>query len=154
MSECLRFVPMLSARRGELAPRDDADLHTHLLGCGACQARLADGAGLEGLVGEALLAEAARIDFAPFVDEVMARVEPRGWRGALRWIRRHKAVTALVSLAPTMVALGLIVYFRSEEVRGQAEDVVVISEGRTPTVLTTQDGPVVLLGDPSEPEGS
>jgi anti-sigma factor RsiW len=150
---CLRFAPMLSARPGELPSADEAALHEHLAGCDACQARLADGEVVGGMVAEALLAEAARVDFAPFVDQVMARVEPGGVRGFLRWVRRHKAVAAAVGLAPTLAALGLIVYLSSGDAEPQAGDVEVVAEGRTATILTTQDGPVVLLGDPADSDG-
>jgi len=151
---CLRFAPMLSARKGELPAADEGALHEHLAGCDACQARLADGEVVGGMVAEALLAEAAKVDFAPFVDQVMARVEPGGVRGFLRWLRRHKAVAAAAGLAPTLAALGLIVYLSGGDAGPQAGDVELVSEGRSATVLTTQDGPVVLLGDPSEPEGT
>lgn len=153
-SACLRFAPMLGARPGELGAADEAALHEHLAGCDACQGRLADGEAVGGLVSQALLAEAARVDFAPFVDQVMARVEPGGVRGFLRWLRRHKAVAAAAGLAPTLAALGLIVYLSGGDAAPQAGEVEVVAEGRSATVITTQDGPVVLLGDPSEPEGT
>jgi anti-sigma factor RsiW len=156
MSDCTRFALMLSARPGELSPPEEAAFHAHLAGCDACQARLADDRAVDGLVGQALLAEAARVDFAPFVDQVMARVEPHRLRRLFRWARRHKVVTALAGLAPTLAALGLILYSQSGDIVPQAGDVEVISGGggRGPVVLTTEDGPVVLLGEPAEPEGS
>lgn len=147
---CARYAPMLEARPGELTDPEEQALHAHLAGCDACQARLADGRALDGLVAEALRAEAAQVDFAPFVDQVMARVEAGGLRGFLRWVRRHKAVAALGGLAPTLAAVGLIVYFSMDRLLDtgpQAGDVEVISEGQAPVVITTSDGPVVLLGD-------
>jgi anti-sigma factor RsiW len=155
--DCTRFAPMLGARPGELSAAEERALQTHLAGCDACQGRLADAVATEGMVAEALLSEAARVDFAPFVEQVMARVErPRGLRGALRWLRRHKVITALGALAPTLAGLGLIVYLSTgrPEVAPQAGEVELVSEGRAPVVLTTDEGPVVLLGDPASPEGS
>jgi anti-sigma factor RsiW len=147
---------MLPARPGELAPEEERALHEHLLGCDACQARLADGKALEGLVAEALLAEAARVDFAPFVDQVMARVEGRrGLRGMLGFVARHKVAAAAAALAPALAALGILLYVSGGGPEAPQEgDLEVISEGRAPVVLTTDAGPVVLLGDPAEPEGS
>jgi len=147
--ECLRFAPLLGARPGELSAADQAALQDHLAGCGACQARLADDVAAGGLLSEALLAEAAQVDLAPFVDQVMARVErPAGVRGFLRWVRRHKAVTALG-------ALGLVLWLGgAPEPVPHAGEVEVSAEGRAPVVLTSEEGPVVLLGDPQTPEGS
>jgi anti-sigma factor RsiW len=152
---CARFAPLLSARPGELPPAEEQALLAHLAGCDACQALLADGKALEGLVAEGLLAEAARVDFAPFVDQVMARIErPRGLRGILRLAARHKVATAAAALAPALAALAVILYVSggAPEVP-EAGDVEVIWEGRAPVVLTTESGPVVLLGDAAEPEG-
>lgn len=152
---CLRFAPMLGSRPGELSRADEEALHAHLAGCDACQARLADGAALGTALSETLQAEAARVDFAPFVDQVMARIEkPAGLRGLFRWLRRHRLVAATSALAPTLAALGLIVYLSRDgsEPAPMAGDVEVIAEGRAPVVLSDDDGPVVLLGDPSDPE--
>ena len=57
-------------------------------------------------------------------------------------------------VAFTLAALGLIVYLSSGDAGPQAGDVEVVAEGRAPMVLTTQDGPVVLLGDPSDGDGT
>lgn len=154
-SGCTTFAPMLSARPGELAPGEESALRAHVAGCDACRARLDDGVATDGLVAEALLAEAARVDFAPFVDQVMARVEPRrGLGGMLGFVGRHKAAAA--ALAPALAALGILLYVSGggPEAVPQMGDVEVIAEGRGPLVLTTEAGPVVLLGDPTEPEGS
>ncbi len=152
--DCARFAPMLSARPGELPPTEEQSLLAHLAGCGDCQARLADGKAIEGMVAEALLAEAARVDFAPFVDQVMARVGRR--RGFLGLLSRHKLATALAGLAPALAALGLILYLTGgpPDLEPELGDVEVVSEARAPVVLTTEAGPVVLLGDPDEPQGS
>lgn len=155
-SGCTTFAPMLSARPGELSPGEEGALRAHLAGCGACRARLADGEATDGLVAEALLAEAARVDFAPFVDQVMARVDRRGGLGGmLGFVARHKAAAA-AALAPALAALGILLYVSGSgpEMVPQEGDVEVIAEGRGSLVLTTESGPVVLLGDPAEPEGS
>lgn len=156
-SGCTTFAPMLSARPGELAPGEESALRAHLAGCDACRARLDDGKATDGLVAEALLAEAARVDFAPFVDQVMARVDHRGGLGGmLGFVARHKAAAAATALAPALAALGILLYVSGggPEWVPQEGDVEVIAEGRGPLVLTTEAGPVVLLGDPTEPEGS
>jgi anti-sigma factor RsiW len=77
MKDCVRFAPMIGAREGELSPADDAALSAHLEACPACRALAADFAATEGLVSEALMAQANARDFAPFVDAVMARVEEK-----------------------------------------------------------------------------
>ncbi len=151
MKECVRYATVLAARPGELSAPEAAALADHLAGCAACQARLADERAVDGLVGEALLAEAARVDFAPFVDQVMARVEPGGLRGALRWLRRHPLVAGLSALAPPLAALGLIVYLSGGGEAGPvAGDLELETEGSGAMVLHTEEGPVVLLGDPGE----
>lgn len=157
--DCLRFAPMLSARPGELPSADQTALHLHLAGCQACQARLADGVATEGMVAEALLAEAARVDFAPFVDQVMARVGPGAppatappRRGLLAWMRGHRLATALSALAPAAAAVAVALYVvdRDDEPAPLAGDVEVVSEDRAPLVIRADEGPVVLFGDPAE----
>jgi anti-sigma factor RsiW len=148
---------MLGARPGELAPADEAALHEHLAGCARCQARLSDAVALGGAVAEALLAEAAQVDFAPFVDQVMARVEPGGLRGFLRWVRGHRLVAATTALLPTLAAVGLIVYLSAggvAEPEPVAGDIEVTAVGRATLVLEDEHGPVVLLGDPSDDDGT
>jgi len=154
---CLRFAPMLGSRPGELPASDQEALHAHLAGCDACQARLADSVALGAALSAALQAEAARVDFAPFVDQVMARVErPAGVRGLLGWLRRHRLVAATSALAPTLAALGLIVYLSrgGSEPAPMAGDVEVTAVGRATVVLSDEEGPVVLIGDPSDSGGS
>lgn len=152
MTGCVRFAPMLGAREGELGAAERAALEGHLAGCAACQARLADLSALEGLVGEALSREAARRDFAGFADQVMARVERRR-AGPLRaFFRRHRALAVGTALAPTLAAAALIVYL---ELRGGGvPGIEVVSEQYAPMVIETDDGPLILLGDGDESEGT
>ena len=166
MKDCVRYAPMLGARQGELDAAERAALEGHLAGCAACQARLADERALEGMVGEALMREAARRDFADFADQVMERLpagsfgtppaRPRGLRAALAFFRRHRVLAAGTALAPTLAALALIVYFERQRsvpapMPGQVE---VISETYAPIVVDTDDGPLIILGDDDEPEGT
>jgi len=152
MKDCVRYAPMLGARQGELDAAERAALEGHLAGCAACQARLADERALEGMVGEALMREAARRDFADFADQVMARVERRR-AGPLRaFFRRHRALAVGTALAPTLAAAALIVYL---ELRGGgAPGIEVISEQYAPMVIETDDGPLILLGDDDDSEGT
>jgi anti-sigma factor RsiW len=150
MSACARFAVMIGARPGELLASEERALAEHLAGCEACQARLADAAALEGLLGEGLAREAARRDFATFADEVLARVERQEgrWRRLLGWGRRHRALAAITALAPSLAALALIVYLgRGGLPAPEAGDVELEAEGWGATVLRTSDGPVVLLDD-------
>ena len=160
--ECVRFAPMLGAHEGELEASARAALDEHLAGCARCRAEAADIAATDGLVREALLAEAARRDFAPFVDSVMARVEkqsrarrpepaeaPTPWGGLVGWVRRHRFVAVTGAIAPTVAGIALIMYVASDRPVGpQVGEVVVVAENRVPMVLHTADGPVVLLGAP------
>ena len=151
--DCRRFAPMLTAREGELEPAERAALDDHLSGCARCRAEVADLAATECLVRDALLAAAARRDFAPFVDAVMDRVTPAekrtAWDGLISWVRRHRFAAATGALAPAVAGIALIMYVASDRPAGpQVGEVVVVAEGRVPMVLRTADGPVVLLGDP------
>ena len=151
--ECLRYAPMLGSREGELEAGERAALAAHLEGCAGCQARLADLAATEGLVAEGLSRAAARRDFSAFADEVMARIEPEssGWRA---FLRRHRiAVRVATALAPALAAVALILYLERGP-GGAALDVDVTSELYVPIVIQTADGPVVLLGNGDQPEGS
>ncbi len=149
MKGCVRFAPMIGARPGELAPDEARALEAHLAACAACRGRAADLAATEGLVSEALLARASARDFAPFVDEVMARIgagapERRGVRG---WLGRHRRALAAL-LAPALAALAVIVYVRHEGSRPQEIALLeVASEGDATTILQTSDGPIVLLAE-------
>ncbi|HEX9051322.1 MAG TPA: zf-HC2 domain-containing protein [Anaeromyxobacter sp.] len=151
MKECVRFAPMIGSREGELAPDEARALEAHLAGCAACRARAADLAATEGLVSEALLAQANARDFAPFVDEVMARIGAGApeRRGVLAWLGRHRRALA-AGLAPALAALAVIVYVRHEGSRPQEIALLeVTSEGDATTILQTSDGPIVLLAEES-----
>src|SRR5512144_116939 len=144
--ECVRFAPMIGSRPGELAPEEARALEAHLAGCAACRARAADLAATEGLVSEALLAQANARDFSPFVDEVMARIgagAAPGRSGILGWLGRHRRALA-ATLAPALAALAVIVYVRLEGSRPQEIALLeVTSEGDATTILQTSDGPIV-----------
>jgi anti-sigma factor RsiW len=159
MKECIRYAPMIGARPGELSADEQAGFATHLAGCGACQARLADERAMEGLIGEGLMRAAARRDFSTFADGVMARIEGPARVGplaALRaFARRHRVLAAATAIAPTLAALGLIVYLGSRGPAGpEAGDVEVVSEDHAPMVLETTDGPLILIADNNEPAGT
>ena len=151
MKDCVRFAPMIGAREGELAPDEARALDQHLAACAGCRARAADLAATEGLVSEALLAAANARDFAPFVDQVMARVGAAapGRRGLLAWLGGHRRLLA-GALAPALAALAVIVYVRHEGSRPQEIALLeVASEGDATTILQTSDGPIVLLVEES-----
>lgn len=148
MRDCVRYAPMIGAREGELASAEAGALEAHLAACPGCRALAADAAATDGLVAEALLARANARDFAPFVDQVMARVGAGERRGVLAWLARHRRAAA-ATLAPALAALLFIVYVRLEG--GGREEIALLevaSEGVT-TILQTADGPVVLLGEES-----
>jgi anti-sigma factor RsiW len=149
MKECVRFAPMIGALPGELAPTEASALEAHLAGCDGCRAIAASFAALDGATGEALLARAAERDFAPFVDQVMARIERAERPGVFAWLgRRRRGVAA--TLAPVLAALALIVYVRIEGSRPQEIALLeVTSEGDATTILQTSDGPIVLLAEES-----
>ncbi|GEJ57606.1 anti-sigma factor family protein [Anaeromyxobacter diazotrophicus] len=167
MTACTRFAPMLGARPGELSEPEAQALAEHLAGCDACQARLADEEALAGMLGDALLAEANRRDFATFSDEVLRRIPEYRARpaaaparaaragGLLDWVRHHRLFTAVGTLAPALAALAVVVYVgRSPSpAPGDEAALQVSAEGRGTTVLDTTEGPVVLLGD-DEPAGT
>lgn len=147
MSECVRHAPMIGARQGELTEQEALSLALHLETCPRCQAYVQDTAATDGLVAEALLARAAERDFAPFVDQVMARIgdsEPHR-AGVLGWLNHHWKV-ALAGLAPALAALAVFLYVQSEsDFRDHVALLELSSEGEATTVLQTRDGPVVLL---------
>jgi anti-sigma factor RsiW len=147
VKDCVRFAPMIGARDGELASAEARALEAHLAACPSCRAFARDVAALDGRVGEALLARAATRDFAPFVDEVMARVARGGARpGLLGWLSHHRRAAA-ATLAPVLAALAVIVYVGLEGGPGEIALFELTSEGEVTTVLQTSDGPVVLLAD-------
>lgn len=145
MNECVRHAPMIGSREGELTEEQALSLAAHLEGCARCQAYVREAQATEGLVAKALLARAAERDFAPFVDQVMARIGDaaphRG--GVLGWLRHHWKGT-LAALAPALAAAAVIVYVRLEA-PDQLAMMELSSEGDVTTVLQTTDGPVVLL---------
>jgi len=148
MRDCVRFAPMIGAREGELDPGAARALEAHLVSCPGCRAFAADTAATDGLVGEALLARANARDFAPFVDQVMARAGAgRARGGLLAWLSRHRRAAA-ATLVPALAALAFIVYVRLE---GGGRDEIALfelaSEGDVTMVLQTADGPVVLFGE-------
>jgi anti-sigma factor RsiW len=146
---------MIGAREGELLPAEASALEAHLAACAACRAIAADVAATEGLLAEALLAKANARDFAPFVDEVMARVEGparagrraaagSSARGLWSWLAGHRRAAA-AALAPILAAAALLVYVRLDDGREQVAMLELYSEGEVTMVLQTADGPVVLL---------
>jgi len=148
MKDCTRYAPMIGSREGELPPEEARALASHVAGCASCQAWAANLAATEGLVSEALLASAAGRDFAPFVDQVMARVTPAPVR-VLEWLRAHRR-TAAALLAPMLAAAALIVYVSVGGGSAQVASLELAAEGEATTVIQTADGPIVLLA----PEGS
>ncbi|HEU4383413.1 MAG TPA: zf-HC2 domain-containing protein [Anaeromyxobacteraceae bacterium] len=152
MKDCARYAPMLGAREGELDAAERAGLTGHLAGCAACQARLADLSALRGMVGEALGREASRRDFTDFADQVMARVERRR-AGAIRsFFRRHRVLAVGTALAPTLAAAALVVYLQLRG--GGGPGIEVVSEDYAPMVIDTDEGPLILLGDRDDSEGT
>ncbi len=147
--DCVRFAPMIGAREGELSADDARALEAHLAACPACRARAADLAATDGLVPEALMAAANARDFAPFVDEVMARIGAAPERrGVGAWLARHRRAV-VAALVPALAAVAVIVYVRIEEDfrPQQYAQLEVASEGDATTILQTSDGPIVLLNE-------
>jgi anti-sigma factor RsiW len=150
MTDCTVHRPMIGSREAELSPGERAGLAAHLAGCEGCRRWAASLAVTEGLVSEALMAAAARRDFAPFAAQVMARIEHRrlGPLARLgRAIRLHPWFAAGAALAPIGVALMVALY----TLRGPGHDVTaasleVTSQGAT-TIIQSSDGPVVLIDD-------
>ncbi len=152
MKDCVRHAPMLGAREGEIDAAERAALEAHLAACAACRARLADLRALDGMVGEALMREAARRDFADFADQVMARVGRRRAGPIRAFFRRHRVLAVGGALAPTLAAAALIVYLELRT--GGTPGIEVISEQYAPMVIETDDGPLILLGDGDDSEGT
>ncbi len=151
MTDCTRWAVMITAREGELSSEEEAGLHRHLAECEACQARLADERAIDGLVGEALLQEANRVDFSGFVDGVMERVEVSRqpallgpWR---RFWNEHRALALGGALAPAAAAAALVLYLAQPAGDAFLAAVDVSSEDGAAMVIQTDQGPVVLLGD-------
>ncbi len=170
MKECTRYAPMLTARDGELAEAERGELERHLAGCGECRAIRLDLRAVEGLVGFGLTRAAAGRDFGGFADGVMGRLGgqqgaagqplpspprttgremPRVREGVLSrlgaWFRAHRALAIGTALAP--VAVAALVLYLSLQGGAPDDDLDVVTEGRSATVLRTNDGPVILIGD-------
>jgi anti-sigma factor RsiW len=165
MKDCVHYVPLIGAHEGELTPEEQAGLDRHLAGCAACRAREADARALGPLVRDALMAEANKRDFAPFVDAVMAKIplspralEERGGVGAggegrgeggrwWKWLTAHRRA-AFATLAPALAAAALLVYVQTRPGAPEVASVMELtSEGEVTMVLQTADGPLVLLGE-------
>lgn len=151
-SSCQRFAPMIGSREGELPPADAQALAAHLASCPACQAFAADVEATSALFTEALQRRAATRDFAPFVDQVLARTGLAApLPGAVTpWFRRRWR--ALVAVAvPLVAAAAVFMYVRSvsdgEQPEQELASLEVSTEGGIGAVIRTQDGPVVLLDD-------
>jgi anti-sigma factor RsiW len=148
---------MVGSRDGELAPAEAAGLQAHLAACPGCRRFVAEVAATDGLVAEALLAAAARRDFAPFVDGVLARVaadRPLGWLGrARRAVRLHPRLVA-GALVPLLAAAAVAVYVQSRSGNEVADvqSLELNSEGHTTTIIQSSDGPVLLLDDDDDSE--
>ncbi len=149
MKDCVRFVTMIGAREGELGADEAKAFEAHLATCATCRALARDATLTDGLVAEALLARANERDFAPFVDEVMARIGAAPQRrGLAAWIARHRRAL-VASLVPALAAVAVIVYVRIEG-GGRPEQYALLevaSEGDATTILQTSDGPIVLLNE-------
>ena len=155
MSACSTYQPMIGSRPGELDAAEAAALEAHLGGCRACQAWAAELASTEWLVSEALMAQAAKRDFAPFVDGVMARVERTRPQPLLSRLaaamRLHPRLVIGGALAPLVAALAVSLWLRG----GTAElasltQLEVSAEGGATTIIQSADGPLVLIDDDDE----
>ncbi len=150
MADCTTYRPLIGSREGELSPAEAEALAGHVAGCPGCSRWAASLAVTEGLVSEALLAVAARRDFAPFAGQVMARIERRR-HGPLARLRRtivmHPWFAVGSALAPIAAALVVALYVHrhagSDHTTASLE---VNSEGAT-TIIQSSDGPVVLIDD-------
>lgn len=153
--ECLRYAPMIGSRPGELPEPDARALTSHLEGCPSCSALAAEATLTEGLLAEALLARANSRDFAPFVDQVLARVGGQATRRLplLEGLRRRWAALSVAAGLLLVAAGAAFMYVRSPV--EEPERVAAVSmelEGGS-IVLQTPDGPVVLL-EPEDDTGS
>jgi hypothetical protein len=168
MNDCTTYAPLLTARAGELSAGEESGLHAHLAGCDACQARLADGRALDGLVAEGLSRAAARRDFSEFATQVMARLPVGAWRpdpadrgapsaeplgalGRLRaWTRHHRLAAVASALVPALAAAAIYLLVGGNGPDTGEPGVDVTSETYEAMVLETSDGPLILLGESSD----
>ena len=152
MSDCTTYRPLIGSREGELSAGEAAALAGHLAGCEGCTRWAASLDVTEGLVSEALMAVAARRDFAPFAAEVMARIEHRrlGPLARLRRsITRHPWFALAGTLAPVGAALLVALYVQRAGLDLANSSLEVNSEGAT-TIIQSNDGPLVLIDDDEE----
>ncbi len=154
--DCVRYAPMIGSRPGELTDLEAHALSSHLEGCPTCRALAAELEATDGLVAEALMARANARDFAPFVDEVMARVG-RGTPARvslLGRLRQRWKPLAISAAALLVLAAGSALIYREatfEEPERVAAVQMELQGGST--VLQTTDGPVVLF-EPDDDTGS
>jgi len=164
MSSCVRFAPMIGSREGEL-PEDEARaLAAHLCACPRCRAIAAELAVTEGLLGDALRARANSLDFAPFVDEVMAKVgvrPPPAFERARRrsslfaFLRGHWKLTSVVAAVVVGILAAASAFLYVHRNAEQPEELAALEvdlEGGN-IVLQTSDGPVVLIEPDDETGG-
>ena len=153
MADCTTYRPLIGSREGELTPAESAELAGHVAGCEGCHRWAVSLAVTEGLISETLLAVAARRDFAPFAEQVMARIEHRRL-GLMARLRRtvtlHPWFTFGGTLAPIAAALLVALYVQ----RGAGQDrdtasLEVNSDGAT-IIIQSSDGPLVLIDDDDE----
>jgi len=154
MSECTTYQPMIGSRPGELDPAEAAALEAHLGACRACKGWAAELASTEWLVSEALLAQAAKRDFAPFVDGVMARVEAARPRPLLARLaaalRLHPRLVIGGALAPLVAALAVGLWLRGAGAGAELANLAqleVSAEGGATVIIQSADGPLVLIDD-------
>jgi anti-sigma factor RsiW len=156
MTECATYQPMIGSRPGELSAAEAGALEAHVAGCQACRRWAAELASTEWLVSEALQAAAARRDFAPFVDGVMARVEAARpvplLARALRAMRLHPRLVIGGALAPLVAALALGLWLQAggRNDLAAASQLEVSAEGGATTIVQSADGPLVLIDDDDE----
>jgi anti-sigma factor RsiW len=158
MRSCVRFAPMIGSREGELPEEEARALARHLDGCPSCRALEAELAATHGLLADALMAQANSRDFAPFVDQVMARVGEAGWsaqqRGGRRqgsilsFLRNHwRLAAATVVVVAVLAAASSFLYVQRHVEQPEELAALEISVEGGYTVLQTSDGPVVLIDD-------
>jgi len=156
MTACDTYLPMIGSRPGELDEAEAAALSAHVSGCEGCRRWAAELASTEWLVSEALLAAAARRDFAPFVDGVMACVEEARpvpfLTRVVRALRLHPRLAVGGALAPLAAALALGLYLQGagRNDLASASQLEVSAEGGATTIIQSSDGPLVLIDDDDE----
>jgi anti-sigma factor RsiW len=157
MAECTSYMPSIGAREGELSAAEAEALANHVAGCEDCRRWAAELAITEGLVSEALLAAAARRDFAPFVDGVLARVEASRpvplLERARRAMRLHPRLLIGGALTPVVAVMVAVLYLQvgSSTELADASSLELSAEGAT-TILQSSDGPLVLIDDDDDDE--